>query len=339
MDWSKFKLGVGPMSKEVVNACLNYSKQHNFPLMIIGSRNQVDFNSGYAFYTQELVEFIKTNPYYDKNLIKICRDHCGPYFADNDKNLSYKEIVELCKLTIKEDLSKNFDLLHIDVSRVDSKKQPELAKQLIEFALNINPNIAIEFGSEDNTGNNLYDTLYMLNKQIDLVQPYKENIKFLVNQTGSLTKHTQIGIFNEELTQTLSEKIHQAGFLFKEHNADYLQAEQVKIHKKSGIDAINIAPQLGYTHTYVLSKLGYNYPNELKNYKQYVIEKNLWRKWIVDSVRDDETKFLVSAHYFLNCEYSKLITEIIDKKKLPFNELLCDEISVVLDQYRLGYGD
>lgn len=339
MEWSQFKLGVGPMSPEVVDSCLKYSKTHDFPIMIIASRNQVDYNSGYAFNTEELVQYVKANSNYNSNLVKICRDHCGPYFADADKAISYEETVKACKLTIKHDLENNFDLLHIDVSRVENSKQNDLAKELIEYALSLNPNVALEFGSEDNTGQNLYDTLVTVDKQIAFVKPYKKNVKFLVNQTGSLTKHTQVGIFNQELCTEISQKIHNAGFLLKEHNADYLNVNQVKIHKECGVDSINIAPQLGYTHTYVLSKMGYHYRSELNKFRQYVLERNMWQKWVVDSVQDDDTKFLTSAHYFFNSEYSMLINDIIAKKKLPFNEMLYDEIAIVLDQYRLGYGE
>lgn len=339
MDWSQYKLGVGPMSPEVVAACLKYSQLNHFPLMFIASRNQVHANSGYAFNTENLVKFIKQNEFYDSNLIKICRDHCGPYFSDSDKNTSYNEIVNECMDTIGNDIENNFDLIHIDVSRVELEKQSRLAESLIQHALNLNPNILLEFGSEDNTGQNLFDTLHMVDKQINFANTYKNNIKFLVNQTGSYTKHTQVGIFNQELCASIASKIHDAGFLFKEHNADYLNMDQVKLHKQTGVDAINIAPQLGYIHTYVINKLGYYYKKELNDFKNYVLSKNLWKKWIVDSVQDVETKFLVSAHYFLNSEQSMLIKNIIERKSLPFTKILYDEISIVLDQYRLGYGD
>ena len=56
MNISKFKLGLGPMSKDIVNLCLEYSKIHDYPIMLIASRNQVDFDSGYAFTTESFVE-------------------------------------------------------------------------------------------------------------------------------------------------------------------------------------------------------------------------------------------------------------------------------------------
>lgn len=337
MNWSQFKLGVGPMSSTVVDACLKYSYAHDFPLMFIASRNQVDYDTGYAFRTKSLVDFIKNSKFYNKDRIKICRDHCGPNFSEKDASLDYYNQVESCKKTITTDLENGFDLIHIDVSRVDAEKQANLAECLIEHALQIDKNIALEFGSEDNTGQNLSDSLAVVDSHINFASNYSKNIKFIVNQTGSLTKHTQVGVFNSELSKRISDKLHKYGFLFKEHNADYLTKSQVATHKNSGVDSINIAPQLGYTHTHVLSRLSYHFEKEFEYFKAYVLEQGMWKKWVVDSVRDDETKFLVSAHYFFNSEYSMLINDMLKKKKLPFEEMIYDELSIVLDQYRLGY--
>ena len=42
-----FRLGFGPMSREVIEILCNYSHNNKKPLMIIASRNQVDAESGY----------------------------------------------------------------------------------------------------------------------------------------------------------------------------------------------------------------------------------------------------------------------------------------------------
>lgn len=327
------------MSREIVDACLRYSKQYNFPIMIIASRNQVDYDSGYAFTTAELVKFVKLHPCYDRDLVRICRDHCGPNFADLDKSISLDEAVDRCISTIECDLQNEFDLLHIDVSRIDEQRQIDIATKLIDYALSKSTDIALEFGSEDNTGQNLHDTLLKMDQQIQFAGRYKNNIKFLVSQTGSLTKHTQVGVFNESLCSKIANKIHTAGFLFKEHNADYLKKSQVKRRKLTGIDSINIAPQLGYTQSLVINKLGYNFEYELAQFKEYVLQQSAWRKWVTDDVDELETKFLVSAHYYFNSDHYKKINDIIISKQVKFDELLYSEVSMVLDQYRLGYGD
>lgn len=338
MDWSQYKLAVGAMSKPVVSSCLKYSYNHNFPLMIIASRNQADYSGGYAFNTAELVEFVKNDKYYDKSRIKICRDHCGPNFSDSDKNLSLADSTNDCKKTIKSDIENGFDLIHIDVSRAQIEKQEQLATELIEYALALNPDISLEFGSEDNTGQNLSDTLKTVDKQIEFASNYKKNIKFLVNQTGSLVKHTQVGMFDKNLSNTIAQKIHSAGYLFKEHNADYLDISQVRERRENNIDSVNIAPQLGYLHTLILTKLGHYYGTELEKFKKDVLLNEQWKKWVVEETIDDEIKFLVSGHYLLGNESASLIRKIIEINRLPFDDLLYKEVEFALDQYRLGFG-
>jgi fructose/tagatose bisphosphate aldolase len=202
MKISNFKLGLGPMSKDIVNLCLEYSKIHDYPIMLIASRNQVDFDSGYAFTTESFVEYVNNNNFYDPERVLICRDHCGPYFSDLDKNLSLNDAVDRCLKTIETDVKSGFDLIHIDVSRVSQDMQESVATKLFDYALLLNPDIMFEFGSEDNTNAGLDESIANLDKQLMFVQKYKPNLKFFVTQTGSLTKQTQVGTcdpnFNKE---------------------------------------------------------------------------------------------------------------------------------------------
>jgi len=41
-----FKLGFGPMSREVISSLATYSSEKNEPLMIIASRNQLMLSQG-----------------------------------------------------------------------------------------------------------------------------------------------------------------------------------------------------------------------------------------------------------------------------------------------------
>jgi tagatose-1,6-bisphosphate aldolase non-catalytic subunit AgaZ/GatZ len=72
-----FRLGFGPMSREVIEILCNYSHNNKKPLMIIASRNQVDAESGYVMTTPQIREQLSTLP---TDYIWMCRDHCGPYF-------------------------------------------------------------------------------------------------------------------------------------------------------------------------------------------------------------------------------------------------------------------
>jgi tagatose-1,6-bisphosphate aldolase non-catalytic subunit AgaZ/GatZ len=141
----QFKLGFGPMSKEIVEILASHTKENNYTLMLIASRNQVDYITGYVCTTSELVEQVKQ--YRNPNLL-LCRDHCGPYFSDLDRGLPIEDAIDRCMKTITADIANGFDLIHIDVSRIKDN-QLHHAKSLIEYLKgntnkmpeNISPNI------------------------------------------------------------------------------------------------------------------------------------------------------------------------------------------------------
>lgn len=325
------------MSPEIVSLCLEYSKVNDFPIMIIASRNQVDAYKGYAFTTSELVSYIKNSENYDAKRVLICRDHCGPYFSDADKDLNLRKAVDRCLETVKADVSAGFDLLHIDVSRVEEAEQEKTARTLLDYALDIKPTIVFEFGSEDNTGEGLAKSLSRLRRQLKFTENYKGSIKFFVSQTGSLTKHKQVGSFNVETNTKVAEAIHAAGLLFKEHNADYILADEVKLRKQAGVDAINIAPQLGAIQSRVIQELGPQVKESYEDFVNYVLEQGYWKKWVTDDVTDDATRFVVSAHYCFNSSKGRKLISELRSKNLPFDERLKEELFKELDEYRLGY--
>ena len=334
MNISNFKLGLGPMSKDIVNLCLEYSKIYDYPIMFIASRNQVDFDSGYAFTTSKFVEYVKNNSNYDSSRVLICRDHCGPYFSDLDKDLSLADAVNRCLKTIEADIESGVELIHIDVSRVSQDMQESVATKLFDYVLSLNPKIMLEFGSEDNTNTELDESINNLESQLRFVQKYKNNLKFFVTQTGSLTKHTQVGSFDIERNLPIAARIHKAGFLFKEHNADYLNANDVKLRRTAGVNAINIAPQLGTMQSKILYQCAEN-DQYFEPFFDIVLHNNQWKKWVVNDLVDDLTKFYVSAHYFFNDPAGINLLSTIGST-VNFTKLLKQHLFSVLDEYRAG---
>ena len=320
---AQFKIGYGPMSREIIDILLDYAVIS--PLMIICSRNQVDYKDAYVCDQTYLSSAVKNN----KNIL-LCRDHCGPYFKDSDKTLSLTDAIEECKKTIAKDIESDFDLIHIDVSKVDNLFG--VAEELIEFSLKLNPNILMEFGSEENTGTNLDETFSYLDNQLDFCQQYKNSIKFIVSQTGSLIKEKQVGNFNIEHNKIIADKIHRAGFLFKEHNGDYLNSESVKLRWKAGIDAINVAPQLGVIQTELLLELA-DGSKELEMFKERVYNGNKYQRWLNSSDYSNKHEAVrISGHYFFGTtEYKKLL-DSLDQEF--FYKTLKDNIFQCLDTYR-----
>jgi len=322
----QFKLGFGPMSKEIIEILATYTKENNYPLMIIASRNQVDYVTGYVCTTTELVKQIKQ--YKNLNLL-LCRDHCGPYFSDLDRGLPLEDAIDRCMKTIAADIANGFDLIHIDVSRIDDN-QLYYAKRLIEYALSLNPDIMLEFGSEDNTGIDINSSLARIDVQLGFLNPYKKNIKFFVTQTGSLTKDNQAGTFDINRNQEIGEQIRAAGFLFKEHNADYFTEEDIQNRITAGIDSLNIAPQLGKVQTDLLKEFA---PTDLwLRFEDFIYSLNFWQRWVPEGITDKNIAVSVSGHYGFNSnEYRAIISSIdYDKFKLALTKKITD----LLDHYK-----
>lgn len=320
------KLGVGPMSSEIIDAIVDYSNEKQRPLMIIASRNQIDADTGYVMTTPTLANLLKSKTL---DNIFVCRDHCGPYFLDSEKSLSLQAAIEATKKTISYDIEQGFDLIHIDTSRVNENAY-KVAEELINFALRLNPNIMFEFGTEENIG------------VVAGIQKYKEdvafaksfpNMKFVVAQTGSLCfEDNQAGTFDFDIVKDLVEYANSSGIGLKEHNADYLNHEQLQLRKLAGVHAVNIAPQLGVVQTKLLRRLSKNrgLGHLWEQFAQLVVDSGKWSKW-TDSV-DVRQKVIVSGHYcFASDEYRNLVEEL--NTMIDYRHYLKKEIFKILDLY------
>lgn len=293
-----FKLGFGPMSQLITETLANYAQSTRSPLMIIASRNQVDADSGYVMTTQQLKE--QLSPLRSEYLM-LCRDHCGPYFLDSEKHINLSAAIESTKKTIAGDIENGFDLIHIDTSRCENPYS--IAEELFNFCLKLNPAIKFEFGTEENIG-----VTAAVSKYKDDVQFASQfsNMEFVVAQTGSLTEEDkQTGNFNLNLVRQLVEHAETAGVKLKEHNADYLTEWQIKLRKKAGVHACNIAPQLGVIQTKTMLELANYYEVDTTEFGNLVLASNKWAKWT--QTTNLGIRIAVAGHYCFNsAEYRKL---------------------------------
>lgn len=321
-----FNLCVGAVSLDTLALCLEYSKVYDYPICIIASRNQVDYNDGYLLPTEKFIQVVKTDVNYDNQRVKIARDHCGPFTKYTDKNL-HNSIME-CVKSIYCDIKNGFDYIHIDIGKVEKQLQHKTADILFNEALKYNKKILFEYGSEQNTSVNTLDA------DLVFLEKYRNNIEFLVYPTGSLTKHKQVGNFKLLEIQPIISKIHYNGYKFKEHNCDYLNMEEVKLRKLAKVNSVNIAPQLGYINSKVLLDL---IDTRIRNdFYNQVLQTKLYEKWIVGNEISDTVKFCVSAHYMYNTTQCIELIKTIDKK--VYYERLRENVFSILDTYRIGLG-
>lgn len=312
-------LGIGPMSKNCVQATLELSKDDDYPVMFIASRNQVDadeLGGGYVngwnqFTFAEAVEEVANEIGYD-NLYYLCRDHGGPWQRDKERNdhLPTEKAMDLGKKSYVADIEAGFDLLMIDPTKdpfevgkvIPLDTVLERTVDLIEFceqerkARNL-PEIGYEVGTEETNGGltstETYET-FILRLKDELEKRGLPMPTFIVGQTGTLTRKTeQIGTFNFKNAYDLAQMAKEYGVGLKEHNGDYLDDVTLLEHIPSQITATNVAPQYGTEETRAYLNLAaveeklmeYGLVRDVSNTRgvllEHAIKSERWRKWMV----------------------------------------------------------
>lgn len=316
------------MSKNILDILLEYANVNEKPLMIIASRNQIDANSGYVMSTKELNQQVSLKR---SKYIKVCRDHCGPYFLDSEGSLSLNQAVEATKKTIAADIENNFDLIHIDTSRCSNSYK--VAEELIKFSLDLNPNIEFEFGTEENIG--VAAGIEKYKQDVEFARQFP-NMKFVVAQTGSLVmENRQVGLFNLEVAKELSNFANSRRTQLKEHNADYLDKDQISLRKIAGVHALNIAPQLGVIETETILNKASVLNIDSTEFRNLILANTKWKKWIIKE--NNNMKILVAGHYhFKSKEYKSLQDKINDK--IDLQTCLKKSIFDALDLYYKNFA-
>ena len=320
-------LGIGPMSKNCVQATLELSKEDDYPVMFIASRNQVDadeLGGGYVngwnqFTYAQAVKEVADEIAYD-NQYYLCRDHGGPWQRDKERNdhLAVDEAMKLGKLSYKTDIEAGFDLLMID----PTKDPFEIGKvipldtvidrtvELIDYCEKVRkeaglPEIGYEVGTEETNGGltstEKYET-FITRLEVELTKRGLPMPTFIVGQTGTLTRKTeQVGTFNFKNAYDLAQMAKKYGVGLKEHNGDYLDDVTLLEHIPSEITATNVAPQYGTVETRAYLHLAgveaklvqYGLVEEASKTRDvllvHAIKSERWRKWMVG----DQTKLTV----------------------------------------------
>ncbi len=324
-------LGVGPMSTEIIEAVFRFSNYHRKQLMLIASKNQIDHSGGYVnnWTTTQYMDFIKQlKSTYPNADVKVCRDHCGPGF---NGNYDLKDVYN----TIEDDIKNGFDLIHIDFCHFQGTKdqQFEESKKAVEFCLKLRPDILLEIGTDENlaTTYNL-PNLSEIGNEIEYFKTFCSP-EFYVVQTGTIVREiNQGGSLNRQFIEQISKMLHEKGLKLKEHNADYLNKEEIN-SRKGLVDAMNIAPQLGVVQTSIVLAKCLIYGVNTDEFLEEVYNKEKWKKWMHKNT--PENKMLcckIAGHYhFASDAYKKIIAQLADREDI--NETLINAAMDVVGHY------
>jgi len=298
------KYFIGPMSKNIVDAIVEFCANTDNIIGLIPSRRQVEWDGGYVnnWTTEEFSKYVTTLP--------LQRDHGGPGQGNNDDD-GFESLV--------------YDAKHLQLIHIDPwKKYPEYVDgleqtiQMIKFAYSINPQLIFEVGTEEairpfeakELDQLVLDLWAALSKEI------YEHIKYLVIQSGTSLKGTnQTGNYDAERLKEMVAVAKKYNLISKEHNGDYIPVEIIKEKFNLGLDCINIAPEFGLIETQT-------YLDEIKNsslldrFWQICYDSKKWVKWVnpgFDPYYNKEQLVKISGHYVLS--YPEFILNI--KSQFP----------------------
>lgn len=321
------RLGVGPMSRQIIEAVFGYAQEKGVPLMLIASKNQVDYERGYVFHTAEYRDYLDTMKIkYPAAKVYICRDHCGP---------GHNSIFDMADTyrTIDADLESGFDLIHVDFCfhRGDYENILIESKNAIEYIQRQALGTLIEVGTDENDGVGVED-IVRAEEQMKHFTSYCQP-HFFVSQTGSLIREvSQEGMFHDDYVSKLRLLADKYGVGIKEHNADYLSAGEIK-KRRELVDAVNVAPQLGVLQTKLTLYKAMLYGINANDFLDVAYRSRKWEKWLSRS--DAQNKFLcsiIAGHYNFNTdEYRRLYEQVSECE--DFDRTLQQEMRKVFDLY------
>lgn len=302
------KIFIGPMSKNIVDASIEWCNENGNFLGLIPSRRQVEYNGGYVnnWTTKDFAKYVKSKT----NKIILVRDHGGPNQGNSPDN-GLNSLREDCKY---------LDLIHIDVWKKfkDLNEGIKETINLINYCYSLNKNIKFEIGTEQSIRKFSVNDLRTLLKEIKLQLPGEifQQVKYAVIQSGTLLqKNTNIGSYNKEKLIQMTSIVSDYGIASKEHNGDYLPAELIKNKMKLGLDSINIAPEFGQIETLlILDEIKKHHPDLFEDFYKICHGSKRWVKWVPDNYDPSKNKeeiINITGHYvFSNPDFLNLIGKI-----------------------------
>ena len=325
-------LGVGPMSKNCIDATIELANEYCTPLMLIASRRQIDseqFGGGYVenWTTEQFADYVR---YKDtqKNII-LARDHGGPWQNELEisNKLNLNDAMQSAKESYRADIDAGFQMLHIDPS-VDIHANPNIDQvlervyELYEFCWTYSQqkkqDVIFEIGTEEQKGSN--NTQEEIEYTLECMRKFCKSNKlpypsFIVIQAGTrVMEMRNIGSFDSpirvanelppeiQIPRMISICNHYKIFM-KEHNADYLSTDSLKWQPRLGIHAANIAPEFGVAESKAFIDLMENSNQNilLEEFLRISYDSKKWEKWMINATSaSDKDRAIISGHYIFS---------------------------------------
>jgi tagatose-1,6-bisphosphate aldolase non-catalytic subunit AgaZ/GatZ len=322
-------LCTGPMSRTIVDVCLEIAKQYQFPVPLIASRRQIEakkFGGGYVnnWSTSDFADYVLSRD--QTGFVILARDHGGPFqnIFEQKEGYSLQQAMASAKHSFEEDIDAGFHILHLDPSvpmagenltlQMILDRLFELYSHCFEYAQKKGKNVQFELGTEEQSGygQDLEAFEYFLNQTNSFCKTNKITLPlFVVAQTGTKVLETEnVGKVahypdNTEVSyienlKSIVKIAERNQLMVKEHNADYICGETLQLRPLVGMHACNVAPEFGVAETRALiySLSFYHMKKELDEFLAVSYESGKWKKWMKTGTKaTDFDRSVIAGHY------------------------------------------
>jgi D-tagatose-1,6-bisphosphate aldolase subunit GatZ/KbaZ-like len=297
-------VGVGVVSRQVVDAALELASETEREIMLIASRRQVDdarIGCGYVerWTTGCFARYVRERD--SGGRVKLCRDHGGPWQHGKERGLPEEAALASALISLRADVDAGFDLLHIDTScgpagdvpgEVAATRLIELYERIARYAEAAGRRVDFEIGLEQQErgvgspaalGSLLRSVLGELDRR-GLPRP-----RFVVAQTGTnVVEMRNVG----EITgagpecmarlEALVAVCDEHGVALKAHNCDYLGPDSWELLARCGVGAANVAPEYGVAQTRTFLELlrARGLHTARARFLHLAHRSGRWRKWL-----------------------------------------------------------
>ncbi len=363
-------LGVGPMSKNCIDASIELADQYKTPLMLIASRRQIDsdrFGGGYVenWNAKQFTDYVLKGDI--NNNIILARDHGGPWQNEYEKSqqLNLIDAMKSAKDSYRSDIDAGFHMLHIDPS-VDIDSSPTI-DQILErvyelydfcwsYAQQKKRDIIFEIGTEEQSGNN--NTIDELEYTLESMRKFCKNNKipyplFIVVQVGTrVMEMRNVGSFDSpirvinEMPQEIQipqmiEICNQYGIFMKEHNTDYLSTDSLRWQPRLGIHAANVAPEFGVAETKALVGIlkERNHIDLLDEFLRIAYDSKKWEKWMTNNTSaSDVDKSIIAGHYVFSSDECINLKKEANQRIKGLDEFLKNQVKSSIFRYMKAFN-
>ncbi len=363
-------LGVGPMSKNCIDASIELADQYKTPLMLIASRRQIDsdrFGGGYVenWNAKQFTDYVLKGDI--NNNIILARDHGGPWQNEYEKSqqLNLIDAMKSAKDSYRSDIDAGFHMLHIDPS-VDIDSSPTI-DQILErvyelydfcwsYAQQKKRDIIFEIGTEEQSGNN--NTIDELEYTLESMRKFCKNNKipyplFIVVQVGTrVMEMRNVGSFDSPIRvikemppeiqiPQMIEICNQYGIFMKEHNTDYLSTDSLRWQPRLGIHAANVAPEFGVAETKALVGIlkEKNYIDLLDEFLRIAYDSKKWEKWMTNNTSaSDVDKSIIAGHYVFSSDECINLKKEANQRIKGLDEFLKNQVKSSIFRYMKAFN-